>query len=252
MTQTVTPDVRTPSWSEWLVAFVVGGCLSAFVWQGLVKGGGLVGGDTYPYFFPQKQTLAESFSAGRVPLWNDRTSLGYPMHAESQAGVFYPTNQILYRLFDVNTAYSVSVLLHYAFAFVFVWRFARSQWLSQTAAMFAAIVFVYGWFPVRISLEWSIIGGVWMPLSLWIVDGLLDRPSRKRWLCLTMCFAVQLLAGHFTLAFISQLTCLGFAFLSPPRGNSASEPAAASGALTKDRRPIARWRMTILIAASIA
>ena len=62
------------------------------------EGGGLVGGDTYPYFLPQKIVLAESFARGELPLWHNLTGLGYPLHAESQAGVFYPTNQILYRL----------------------------------------------------------------------------------------------------------------------------------------------------------
>ncbi len=210
-------NCRETSWREWLVALVIGCGLSLYVWRGFLAGGGLVGGDTYPYFFPQKQVLAEAFARGEIPLWHNRTSLGYPLLAESQAGVFYPSNQILYRLLDIHAAYHASILLHYAAAFVFAWRFCRSQQLSASSALLAAMVFVYGWFPVRVSLEWSIIGGVWFPLCLWMTERFLQKPNRQRLACLSLSLATHLLAGHFTLAFITQLTCLGFAFLSHPR-----------------------------------
>jgi hypothetical protein len=207
-------DIETRvSLREWLLAVVVGISLTGFVWQDVLSGGGLVGGDTYTYFFPQKQLVAEAFARGTIPLWHDRTALGYPLHAESQAAVFYPTTQVLYRLLDFGTAYHVSILLHYVLAFVFAWRFMRCQQVSCLAALFSATAFVYGWFPARISLEWSIIGGVWFPLCLWLTDRLVRCPSAGRWAVLAACFALHLLAGHFALAFITQLTCFCYAIL---------------------------------------
>ncbi len=201
------------TWLEWLLAATVGLGLAVGVWQGLVEGGGLVGGDTYPYFLPQKTVLAQSFARGELPLWHNLTGLGYPLHAESQAGVFYPTNQILYRLLPVNTAYNTSIIMHYWLAFVFAWRFARCQWISMWPALLAALVYVYGWFPARISLEWSIIGGLWLPLTLWLTELLVASPSARRFACLSGCLGIHLLAGHFTLAFINQLTILSYAAL---------------------------------------
>ncbi len=198
---------------QWLTAIVVGSGLSIGMWWGLACGGGLVGGDTYTYFMPQKVVLAEAFANGEIPLWHNLTGLGYPLHAESQAGVFYPSNQILYRLFDINTAYNTSILLHYALAFVFAWRFVRCQKVSQWPALLAATVYVYGWFPARISLEWSIIGGMWLPLCLWLTDRLLHQPSWRRFAILALCLGTQLLAGHLTLAFICQLTIVAYAAL---------------------------------------
>lgn len=201
------------TFAEWLIAAVIGLGLSLGVWWPLVQGGGLVGGDVYPYFLPQKIALAESFANGEIPLWHNRTGLGYPLLAESQAGVFYPPNQILYRWFDVNTAYNANVLLHYWMAFVFAWRFARCQGVALWPAMLTALVFVYGWFPARISWEWSIFGGLFFPLSLWLTDRLVQKPSAGRTIALAACFAVFLLSGHFTLAFISQLTAITYAVL---------------------------------------
>jgi hypothetical protein len=245
-------EVRAPSWIEWLTAAVVGICLSGFVWNGLLNGGGLVGGDTYPYFYPQKQLMAESFERGEIPLWHDRTSLGYPLHAESQAGIFYPPNQILYRLLDVNAAYSSSVLLHYAFAFVFAWRFIRSQGLTHPSALFAALIFVYGWFPVRISLEWSTIGSVWFPLCLWMTARLGDRPTFHRWTCLVVCLGIHLLAGHFTLAFITQLTCLACALLSSTQSRISFPSAEINESRTIVEIMKPRLHAVALVAAAIA
>lgn len=255
MSQPAAANCGEASWREWLVALVIGCGLSLYVWRGFLAGGGLVGGDTYPYFFPQKQVLAESFARGELPLWHNRTSLGYPLLAESQAGVFYPTNQVLYRLLDIHSAYHVSILLHYAAAFVFAWRFCRSQQLSSSSALLAAMVFVYGWFPVRVSLEWSIIGGVWFPLSLWMTERFLQKPNRQRLACLSLSLATHLLAGHFTLAFITQLTCLGFAFLSSPRQRFASESIGlrvASLPADSAMTVLSRWRAVAGVAAAIA
>lgn len=250
MSLSATHDFRVPSWTEWLIAAVISCCLSAFVWNGLLFGGGFVGGDTYPYFFPQKQLLAESLSRSEVPLWHDRTSLGYPLHAESQAGIFYPSNQVLYRLLEINTAYSFSVLLHYAAAFVMTWRFCRSQSLSNWSAFFSAIIFVYGWFPVRVSLEWSIIGGVWFPLCLWMVERLLEKPSPLRWSLLAASLGIHLLAGHFALAFITQLTCLAFAFLTSPSVSTLTATSATPTGISA-RRALNRWKASILVTSAI-
>lgn len=200
-------DQSTVRWRDWWLAAFVSVVLIVVVWWPLCRGGGLVGGDIYPYFFPQKQVVAESFAKHSIPLWHHRTGLGYPLHAESQAAIFYPTTQVLYRCLDIHSAYHVNLLLHYWLAFLVCWRFLRCN-VGNGAALFGSLVFVYGWFPARASLEWSIIGGVYLPLVLWQVEEYLRRPTRRRIITLSFCFALHLLAGHFALAFISQLTAL--------------------------------------------
>lgn len=206
---------------EWLLAAIVGCSVAAGVWWGLLNGGGLVGGDTYTYFLPQKIVMADAFRAGEIPLWHPLTGLGYPLLAESQAGVFYPSNQVLYRLFDVNTAYHWSIVGHYCLAFVFAWRFGRCQRLSNVASLLAALIFVYGWFPARISHEWSIIGGMWFPLTLWLTDRLLQQRSKRVLVALALCLATHLLSGHFTLAFVNQLTLVCYSVLKTWQSSEA-------------------------------
>ncbi|MEZ6053186.1 MAG: hypothetical protein R3C02_17660 [Planctomycetaceae bacterium] len=196
-----------------LLIFVIAIGLTVLFWAPLWQGGGLIGGDLYPYFFPQKTLYAEQIANGESHLWNNLVGFGYPQLAESQTGVYYPPNPLLYRVLSVNDAYNVCQIGHYVLAFVFTWLLMRRLDLSPLGAVLGAIVFVYGWFPPRICLEWAIIGGVYLPLCLWCVESFLQNSQRGWLLVMAMVMGVHLLAGHFNLAFITQLTVLGYVLL---------------------------------------
>ena len=208
----VTSDTKTPSatnsepgitWRETLAVATLAVGLTIVFWQPLWTGGGLIGGDTYTYFFPQKQFFAERLHEGEFPLWNNRSGFGYPLVAESQTGAFYPPHLVIYPLLDVNEGYNAVQILHYILAFVFTWLLARELGLKPFGATLASLIYVYGWFPPRMCLEWAIIGGTWLPLSLWWLERFL-KTSHWRYLCgLSVTIGMQLLAGHFNLAFIS-------------------------------------------------
>jgi len=179
--------------------------LSWFFFPKLWAGGGLIGGDTYTYYFPQKVALQDALRDGRLPLWNSVVSLGYPQLAESQTGALYPINVALYRLFDVNTAYNASHLLHYIAAYVFTWLLARRFGVGAVGSHLAALSFVYGWFPARACLEWAIIGGAFFPAIVWCVESYLQS-GKVRWLAIaSVALAAFLTTGHFNLAFITLL-----------------------------------------------
>lgn len=211
--------------------------LTVVFWHPLWQGGGLIGGDTYTYFFPQKAYFAETIRAGDVPLWNNRIGNGYPQVAESQTGVFYPFHLVLFPLLELNTAYSANLITHYVLAFVFTWMFARRLGLAPLGAGLAALVYTYGWFPPRICLEWSIIGGTWLPLALWCAESFCETRHWRYLFGLTATLAVQMLAGHYTLAFITQLTLAGFVplrlWLVPqgPLGATSGARGSAAGML---------------------
>src|SRR5689334_7298307 len=99
-------------WLGWLATCGLALGLTIVFWLPIWCGAGFVGGDVYSYFFPQKVIYSESLHAGELPLWNDRAGFGYPLLAESQTGIFYPPNLVLYRLLDPHSAFHVSFLLH--------------------------------------------------------------------------------------------------------------------------------------------
>lgn len=182
--------------------------LTWIFWQGLWAGGGLIGGDLYTYFFPQKTFFADRLQAGEFPLWNSNIGHGFPLVAESQTGAFYPFNYFAYRFLPVNTAYNFVQILHYILAFVFTGLYVKRLGYSLIAALFAGLVYTYGWFPSRICLEWAIIGGAWLPLTLWCVESFFQTRYWRYPILLCFALAMQILPGHFNLAFITQLMLL--------------------------------------------
>jgi len=182
--------------------------LTWIFWGGLWSGGGLIGGDLYTYFFPQKTFFAERLQAGEFPLWNSNIGHGFPLVAESQTGAFYPFNYFAYRFLPVNAAYNFVQILHYILAFVFTALYVKRLGYSLVAALFAGLVYTYGWFPSRICLEWAIIGGAWLPLTLWCVESFFQTRLWRYPILLCFALAMQILPGHFNLAFITQLMLL--------------------------------------------
>ena len=205
--------------------------LSVVFWLPLWTGGGLVGSDIYAYYLPQKAYFADKLRAGELPLWNNLIGHGYPQVAESQTGAFYPLHWLLYLPFALNSAYSASVIVHYVMAFVFTFIYARRIGLSLSGAGLAGLVYTYSWFPPRVCLEWSIVGGAWLPLALWCAESFMQRRLWRYALSLAAVLGVQMLAGHFTLAFITQLTLAGYVplrlWLWP--GDLPAETRAARG-----------------------
>lgn len=211
MTNAPKCDPWLPSPGEMFLALSLAVGMTMVFWWPLWMGGGLQGGDLYSYYMPQKMLLAESIQAGRLPMWNDLTGFGYPALAESQTGVLYPPNWVLYRIFDVNSAYVVSQLFHYVIAFLATWGLIRQLKLSQGAAAIGAIAFVYGWLPPRICLEWAVIGAAYFAIILWTGIAWLQTGCPRSLGALSIALGLCLLAGHFHLAFI---TILGIAVIA--------------------------------------
>lgn len=179
--------------------------LTLLFWLPLWRGGGFIGGDLYPYFLPQKLFLSERLQAGEFPLWNSWTGHGYPLLAESQTGALYPLHLLCYGLLDVNTAYNAVHLLHYVLAFLFAALYARRFGLRVPGALLTALVYTYGWFPPRSALEWAIIGGAWFAAALWCAESFLQTRHWRYGIGLAAALGLQMLAGHYNLAFITQL-----------------------------------------------
>lgn len=235
----------SPLSSRWFFGIIL---IAAFgltwiFWSGLWAGGGLIGGDLYTYFFPQKTFFADRLQAGEFPLWNSNIGHGVPLVAESQTGAFYPFNYFAYRAFPVNTAYNFVQILHYVLAFVFTAMYVRRLGYSIVAALFSGLVYTYGWFPSRICLEWAIIGGAWLPLTLWCVESFFQARLWRYPILLCFALAMQILPGHFNLAFITQLMLLVYI----PARLWCSRDAA-----TEELKPKRRFTVVLLLLAFIA
>lgn len=200
--------VEQEGW-KWLLALGAAIGLTWIFFPTLWSGGGLVGGDIYAYVLPQKQYLAEQLQAGVLPLWNPRTGHGYPALAESQTGVLYPPNA-LFACLPLNTAYNVLQGLHYVLAFIACAAFARRRGMNWASACLMALTYTFSWLPPRISLEWAAIGAAYLPVVLWQLESHLQTGRMRYWIAACLALALQMLAGHFQVAFMTQVLALSY------------------------------------------
>lgn len=231
-----------------LMVLGLGFGLTYLFWSTIWHGGGWIGGDIYTYYFPQKLTYQESLTRGDWVLWNDLVAHGYPQLAESQTGVFYPLHLLFYTQFDLCRAYHLNQLMHYVLAFAGTVLLARTLKLSLPAAVLAGVVYTYSWFPARTSLEWAIVGGAWLPFAVWTTERFLVSRAWKFLILLAAILAMQLLAGHFVIAFLTILTTLGYAFAQTIIGHDKQETATQDSSRPLSVRP----KFRILAACGVA
>ena len=187
--------------------------LAALFWWPLFRGGGFVGGDVYSYYLPQKVVYAEHLRHAELPLWNDRAGHGYPIVGESQTGAFYPPNAILYSLLGVNAAYNANHVLHYLLAFFFCLdvrprdRFERLVVRADRPRLCLCLV------PAALLLGVGHRGRRLDAGRVLVRRRVLADASRRALLGLTAVVALQLLAGHFNLAFLTLLALVPYIVL---------------------------------------
>lgn len=200
---------QKPAWlSEAGLVLGIAFGLSVLFWSPLWLGCGLIGGDTNTYSLPLKAFYANQLQQGKLCLWNDLWGHGFPAHAESQTAVLYPPNLLMYSVLPLNDAYVLSQACHYILGFCGMWLLSRTLGLSRSASCLTSLIVIYGWFPPRISLDWAIITGAWMPWIVWAALRTHQHPTFRNAVFLAGFIALQLLAGHFNLAFLTLLLAI--------------------------------------------
>jgi hypothetical protein len=157
-----------------------------------------VGGDPDRLYRPLKSELARSLASGELPFWSNRFGLGVPLVAESHVAAFYPPNLVLYRLFDVSTAYRLSMWLHYVALVATTYAYGRSLKLSPWGSALAGIAFsLCGFQAIHSSHEPFYCLMPYLPLALAFAESYLAS-GRALWLALlALCLGVQWTLGHF-------------------------------------------------------
>jgi len=184
----------------------------AWIWPIGVGGKMPVGGDVTQFFMGLMGYLSESLRQGRLPVWNDLWGYGFPGVAESQMGVFYPVHVILYRWLETETAYVVSMVAHTLWGGLGTYWAARRLKVSSAGAVLAAVSWsTCGFFLIHLAHPWGYTTGCWMPWAwglAWCSLVPANAPQKVAPLLLSLVLVLQILPGHFQLAFLTQFGIL--------------------------------------------
>ncbi len=182
----------------------------AWLWPIGLGGKMPVGGDVTQFSIGLMAELARAIHDGRIPFWNDLWGYGFPGLAESQMGVYYLPHLLAYGLLPLEAAYTTLLVAHTLWATWGAYWAARQFGASRGGAAVSGFAFATcGYFLVHLPHQWGASTASWMPWA-W---GLAWRASRgtcgpRALLWLAAVLAVQILPGHFQLAFITEVTTL--------------------------------------------
>ena len=200
----------------YLVALAALAALSiVFFWKIALTNLILGGVDIFTYFYPYRAAVNEALAAGRLPLWNPDLFMGVPLLANAQAGALYPLNWPLVGL-PAPQAINVSIVLHVFLAGAFFYLFARDVLhLPMFAAFGGACVFACGGYVGSLVEHVNQLqAAVWFPLLLWCFERARSARNARFVLLGGAVLALQLLAGHAQVTYIS-LFALGMWAITP-------------------------------------
>lgn len=200
-------------------------CLGIAAWLWPIGFGGRmpVGGDVTQFSLGLMAVLRDAIRSARLPIWNDLWGYGFPGLAESQMGVYYPPHWILYGLLPLERAYTTSLVLHTMFAGLGTYWAARQFGASTIGAALAGFAWsTSGFFLIHLPHQWGYTVGSWMPWA-W---GLAWRITRGEgsWrspFLLAVVLVLQILPGHFQLAFYTEVGVVLLALAGMSRDQGA-------------------------------
>jgi len=185
---------------------------TAFYWRIALAGQVMAGGDIFTYFYPYWAEATDALRAGRLPLWNPYLFMGCPFLANSQVGVFYPLNWLLWALFPSHMSVHLTILLHVCLAALtsYVWA-RRSLHLGRVGAWAVGACYALGGYLSGQSEHINQLQGLaWLPLMLLLWDRAFQLVQEREWrrlrvavVGLAVTIGLVLLAGHTQTAFIA-------------------------------------------------
>ncbi len=244
--------------------------LLAWLWPIGIGGKMPVGGDVTQFFLGLMGFLSDLLHHGELPVWNDLWGFGFPGLAESQMGVFYPPHMILYgpaftELIHsqgphTEAAYVTSLVLHTIWGGLGAFWASRRMGVSAPGSALAAFAWsTGGFFVVHLAHPWGYTTGGWMPWAwglCWsiVMPGPDERTSRFAPFLLGLVLVMQILPGHFQLAFQTQATLVvivAWAILGRWWADLRRIRSGSAESLEGPRPPLRRAGVVILTMAAV-
>jgi hypothetical protein len=167
-------------------------------------------------WIPFHQFVHSALRSGQSALWNPYIMLGFPQHAESQVGIFYPINLLLHWLPQQSYAVALSLYIHLIIGMTATYLLARSFRLGMLASLHAAICFTFSGYLFAQFTNYNItLVAVYLPLKLLFITWYFSRARAIYLLYFALASAVELLVSHANMSFITNVTAvLYFAMLA--------------------------------------
>jgi Bacterial membrane protein YfhO len=151
--------------------------------------------DLGTYMYPLRYSLAESFRAGHLPMWDRHVAMGFPLLANPQTATFYPPH-LIFILLPFFPAVGALLLFHYLIAAIGSFILFRSWKYDVSLALTGAILFTFGGVIVSlVNLQDHFQTAVWLPWLLLAGERSVKSQGWGWFIAFIFVATVQFLAG---------------------------------------------------------
>lgn len=176
-----------------------------------------LGSDLKVYYYPGWAFFHNTLHSFSSPFWCDYIYSGFPLFADSEAGIFYPVNYLSY-LLPLNVGYNLMFWLHYLLAAIFFYVYVREIGVSRWTAALMALPFSLSGFALAHLVHPNLVITVaWMPLYLFCLERGMRRGRLLYFLGAGVVLGIQFLAG-FLMVPLFGLAITPFYLFLYPRG----------------------------------
>lgn len=152
--------------------------------------------DAVSLYYPFKSLTADLLKKGELPLWNSYMFGGYPLLANVQAGLLFPTI-IFYLIFSAPYAWTLQVMSQPFLASIFMYLLLRHFKLGRLPSVFGSIVYGFGGSTI-LWIQWNTQAttSLFLPILILLQDKYLTLRSVKWGALLSFFICLQILAGY--------------------------------------------------------
>jgi hypothetical protein len=153
---------------------------------------------------------AKTFSTSFCP-WNPYVQSGKFVFADVLYQSFYPPSLILLSIFPNTFGFNLFLLIHYAFAGLFVYLYLGSLRLTNYSAFSGGLIFMLcGFMTAHKSHEYILSAAVWLPLTLHFIHRYAERLRVLDLGYAAVPVALSVLAGFPQIALYSTVVAIAY------------------------------------------
>lgn len=169
------------------------------------------GGDSVNVNLPYRKVLCQSIKEREIPFWIHNLSLGYPLYAEGEIGYFNPINYLSCLFFDYKMAFNIQIIFHSFLFQLALYFLALEIGMSIAGSLFLALLTPYVPFLLMNLMQFTLVFSfAYFPLVLLGLVKFFKQNNYSSFLFFSLAIALQFLASHIQISFISFITILVF------------------------------------------
>jgi len=144
---------------------------------------------------PWAHQVRESWRAGHIPLWNERSGAGYPLLGNSQSSALSPLRLLTLPL-PLGFAMTAEAALKLLIALTVMYLYGRKRGWSERASVIAAVAYGFCTFLI-VWLHFPLVTvACFLPAVFFMIDLLVERVTYRRFVAAAAVWAVMLFGGH--------------------------------------------------------